>query len=225
MYKQYRICNCCGKEYPLSREYFKRNTVSTVEHFHKVCKECESKEKEKEEWKDGLLLCHCCGKFKKEEDFTPNGKKGNKARHYKKTVCKECSSQKQKLHDIRLNNDDKLTKCLRFRLLGAKDRAQKSNKAFDITLQYLEKLWKLQEGKCALSGIPMTYELKLGRIATNVSIDKIDKNQGYIVGNIQLVCMACNQIKSDLTEEEMYNFCKKIVEQYENKNKKNTSAA
>ena len=38
----------------------------------------------------------------------------------------------------------------------------------------------------------------------------------------QRVCMACNQIKSDITEEEMYNFCKKIVKTYENKNNKNT---
>lgn len=41
------------------------------------------------------------------------------------------------------------------------------------------------------------------------------------MGNIQLVCMACNQIKSDLSESEMYNFCKNIVEVYENKNIKN----
>ena len=68
----------------------------------------------------------------------------------------------------------------------------------------------------------MTYLLKEGRIPTNISIDKIDRTKGYTIGNIQLVCMACNQIKSDLTEEEMYNFCKKIVEIYENKNNKNT---
>jgi hypothetical protein len=61
-----------------------------------------------------------------------------------------------------------------------------------LTLEYLEELWKEQEGLCALSGIKMTFELKRGRTHTNLSIDKIDRNKGYIIGNIQLVCMACN---------------------------------
>jgi len=62
----------------------------------------------------------------------------------------------------------------------------------------------------------MTYELKCGRTPTNVSIDKIDKSKGYVTENIQLVCMACNQIKSDMSEDWMYYFCKNIVDNYEN---------
>ena len=92
-------------------------------------------------------------------------------------------------------------------------------------LDYLLDLWDKQNGICALSGIKMTYELKKGRTPTNVSIDKIDRTKGYIIGNIQLVCMACNQIKSDMSEELMYYFCKKIVEHYESKNKEITTAA
>ena len=37
--------------------------------------------------------------------------------------------------------------------------------------------------------------------------------------------MACNQIKSDWSEEVMYNICKKIVEQYESKNNKSSKTA
>lgn len=64
----------------------------------------------------------------------------------------------------------------------------------------------------------MTYELRVGRTPTNVSIDKIDHTKGYTMDNIQLVCMACNQIKNDLSNEEMYKFCKAIVNKYEDKN-------
>jgi hypothetical protein len=66
--------------------------------------------------------------------------------------------------------------------------------------------------------VDMTFIFNSGRISTNISIDKIVPSKGYTMGNIQLVCMACNQIKSDLSESEMYNFCKNIVEVYENKN-------
>lgn len=63
----------------------------------------------------------------------------------------------------------------------------------------------------------MTYIFFNGRTSTNVSIDRILPEKGYTMDNIQLVCMACNQMKNDLTEEQLYEFCKKIVNKYENK--------
>ena len=76
--------------------------------------------------------------------------------------------------------------------------------------------------KCAISNIDMTYVFNCGRIPTNVSIDRIDSAKGYIMNNIQLVCMACNQMKSDLSEHKLYEFCKAIVNNYESKNNKNS---
>lgn len=81
-------------------------------------------------------------------------------------------------------------------------------------------MWIDQNGKCALSDIGMTYTFNKGRVPTNVSIDKIDHTKGYTLNNIQLVCMACNQMKNDLTEVELYNFCKSIINNYESKNNK-----
>jgi hypothetical protein len=124
---------------------------------------------------------------------------------------------------LSLEGEAKLKKCLRHRLLGARDRAIKQNISFSLDLESIIDLWYAQNGMCALSGLPMTFELKQGRVPTNVSIDKIDRTLGYIKGNIQLVCMACNQIKSDLTDAEMYNFCKNIVKNYENKNNISTN--
>lgn len=61
-----------------------------------------------------------------------------------------------------------------------------------ITKEDLLTVWKAQNGKCAISGLDMTYELGEGRIYTNVRPSK-----GYTIDNIQLVCMAVNQLKSD----------------------------
>lgn len=216
-YKNYRTCNICHKELPLTRVYFRRVNLPGPNGFHNTCRECEDKHKKEKEWHDGKLLCHCCGEYKNIEEFSKNGGT-SEIRKNRRGVCKSCYTKRQKKHDINLEEDKKLTKCLRFRVLGARERAQKNSISFDITLDYIMNLWKAQKGLCALSGIPMTFELKTGRIPTNVSIDKIDRFGGYTKNNVQLVCMACNQIKSDLTEEEMYNFCKKIIEKYENKN-------
>ena len=218
-YKNYRECQICKRVLPLTRDYFKR--YGSVGGYHQICKECENKLNIEKEWKDGLLLCHDCLQYKDETKFSAHGAKSI-IRHNRRHICKECATKRQRKYDITLNKDKKLEKCLRFRFLGARDRAIKNNIPFDLELQYIIDLWYIQNGMCALSGLPMTFELKQGRVPTNVSIDKIDRTLGYIKGNIQLVCMACNQIKSDLTEIEMYNFCKNIVKNYENKNNINT---
>ena len=46
----------------------------------------------------------------------------------------------------------------------------------------------------------------------NISIDRIDSSKGYIKGNIQLVCGIVNVMKSDSSEDEFLQLCKKIVE-------------
>lgn len=221
-YKNYRTCKSCGNELPLNPQFYRRNLREGHYIFHLICKDCENVIKKMPEWKDGKLLCHRCREYKDEVLFTSNNTT-NSERHFRRHICNKCNAERQREHDIELDSDIKLVKCLRFRFLGARDRAIKNNIPFNLELQYIIDLWNSQNGICALSGLPMTFELKQGRVPTNVSIDKIDRTLGYTKGNIQLVCMACNQIKSDLTELEMYNFCKNIVKQYESKNNINTN--
>lgn len=77
---------------------------------------------------------------------------------------------------------------------------------------YILTVWKAQNGKCAISGLDMTYELGEGRIYTNVSIDQIMPSKGYTIDNIQLVCMAVNQLKSDLDMDTILILCSAIVD-------------
>lgn len=216
------ICTICNRDIPKTREFFRRHIKDGRDVYHSACRECEDKYRNMDIWKGDLLLCNKCHEYKSIDHFTPNHTKNKYRKHYSYT-CKRCTNVRQAKHEVELDNPSKLHRCLNFRVLGARTRAARSGTEFNITLDYIKQLWSMQEGKCSLSGIPMTYSLREGRIPTNISIDKIDRSKGYTVGNIQLVCMACNQIKSDLTEEEMYNFCKNIVRTYENKNSKNTS--
>lgn len=219
--KKYKICDSCGENLPYNRTYYRRFGANKGMTYHTTCRKCEDIYKHMQEWKEGKLLCHKCYQYKDEIEFSSNST-NSEVRHNRRYICKDCYTKTQKHHNLNLDDNKKLFKCLRFRFLGARDRATKYNISFDLTYDYIVKLWHNQKGICALSGISMTYALQEGRVPTNVSIDKIDRTKGYIQGNIQLVCMACNQIKSDLTDLEMYNFCKKIVDQYESKNNINT---
>jgi uncharacterized protein (DUF779 family) len=85
----------------------------------------------------------------------------------------------------------------------------------DLTVEYLSSLFESQSGCCALSGQvlypPDNY--KVGwKIKTNMSLDRIDSSEGYIVGNVQWVTKQVNFMKQSYTQDEFISVCKKVVD-------------
>lgn len=169
---------------------------------------------------DGNLICYKCHQYKPESEFDINQERW--FRNNRDYRCKECKEQQRQKRILAGRGKQDINRMLLERYLSARDRARKKNLEFNITLDFLKYLWNKQLGKCALSNVNMTSSFFVGRTSTNVSIDRIDSSKGYTMDNIQLVCMACNQMKNDLTEKELYEFCKNIVNVYESKNKENS---
>src|SRR5262245_47871745 len=70
-----------------------------------------------------------------------------------------------------------------------------------ITGAQLIEIWTKQGGKCAMSGVPMTWGQ--GRIEImSVSVDRIDPQGGYVLGNVRLICSGMNMLKSNHTDAE-----------------------
>lgn len=203
---KYRVCYECGRELPLTRKFFKRYSDST---FHKICRECEDNNKRKEEWNGELLKCHKCGKFLPVTEFGTSDH--YPYRNHYDARCRACRTKRENERKKEYTEDVRLIKILQVRFLAAKGRSKKQNLPFNITKEYLKELWDKQNGKCAISGLEMTFEQCNGRVPTNVSIDQINHKNGYTIGNIQLVCMAVNQMKSDMLMEDLYKFCDLII--------------
>ena len=87
---------------------------------------------------------------------------------------------------------------------------------FNITLEYLKKLWEYQNGTCSYTGIKMILP-ETTNLYNNIhslkkaSIDRIDSSKGYIEGNVEFVCLAVNYAKCNFTKEETISFFKEIV--------------
>ncbi len=79
----------------------------------------------------------------------------------------------------------------------------------DISDRDIKELYESQNGLCKLSGLPMVKER--GSIYS-MSVDRIDNNKGYILGNIRLVCQAVNMMRRTLNDTEFISICKKIAE-------------
>lgn len=81
-----------------------------------------------------------------------------------------------------------------------------------LSVEDLLTLLEKQNGKCALTGSDLTCELGLGMIhMTNVSIDRIRPGGPYSLDNIRLVCRIANVMKWNMSDQELKEWCKKII--------------
>jgi hypothetical protein len=92
-------------------------------------------------------------------------------------------------------------------LLHKKSRRDTLNKKDVVSLFYS------QNGRCAISGVEMTYTTSQGKVETNISIDKINPELPYIISNIQLVCHRVNILKWDKDINNLLFWCKQIIEE------------
>lgn len=77
-------------------------------------------------------------------------------------------------------------------------------------------LFLKQEGKCALSGVPLDYRSRGGgplrkRAIYAPSVDRIDSSGNYVLNNIQIVAEIVNIMKSTLSSSEFLKWCSLIV--------------
>ena len=80
-----------------------------------------------------------------------------------------------------------------------------------VSADYVVGLWEVQSGKCALSGVQMTHHRDgAGAKEFNASIDRIDQKQGYVPGNIHLVCYRINILRHTLSTDMFYWWIKTI---------------
>lgn len=97
-----------------------------------------------------------------------------------------------------------------------KRRAKDRKLELNITIDYLEQLYEKQNKLCALSGVPITFNTTIvgggGKIINgNASVDRIDSNHGYIIGNIQLLDKSVNVAKMAMSQTDFLEMCKKIT--------------
>lgn len=163
-----------------------------------------------------LYRCAGCCKYLSAQHFCSN--KNNKYRDELNIYCKDCQSKRETAYRKNLNTKDLLKLKLKHLLSSARSRAKKLNLAFDLTEDYLYELWNKQKGICALSGIPLTCNYGEGVVETNASIDKIDPQGGYTIGNVQLTCWAVNRMKGTMNNEQLLFFCENVVKYYKQLN-------
>ena len=146
--------------------------------------------------------CTVCGVTKRIEEFPPHQKKG-----YFKRTCKPCTTAKTAAYKYRCPENYLYTR------LGRQNKGQ-ARIEVRITKEDLKELWDQQQGKCAVTGLHMTYFPRSQRKSTglNASVDRIDSMDVYRKGNVRLVCSRVNMMKGAGEDADLLWWCKQVIE-------------
>ena len=209
--QKYIKCSCCNKELKRNRDNFKRflNKETGKEEYHTICRECENKMEYNKHWDGDKLKCLICGRSLDPSEFSYH--QSYAIRNHKDGRCNKCKLEQNKASRKKYDSNKKLERITQYRISAAQERSKRKGIPCDITKDFIIELWNKQNGLCAISKIPMTYEIDEGRVYTNLSIDQIVQGKGYTKDNVQLVCMAVNQLKSDWDMDTVLYICKMII--------------
>ena len=145
--------------------------------------------------------CAVCGVTKPLSEFP----KHTKQKYYKRT-CKPCTLAKQASYKY------SSPETYLWSRLGRQNSASQKVPV-EITKEYLKELWDEQDGKCAVTGLHMTYYPRPQRQSTglNASVDRIDSSGTYSKGNVRLVCSRVNMMKGAGEDADMLWWCKSVM--------------
>jgi len=101
---------------------------------------------------------------------------------------------------------------------GIKTRVKRNGLEINITKEYVNKLYLLQNGKCKLSGVEITLPKTWRDRTYSASLDRIDSNKGYVIGNVQWVHKDINFMRGGLSIMEFIIFCRQVVKNNANFN-------
>jgi thiol-disulfide isomerase/thioredoxin len=160
-----------------------------------------------------LKTCTYCKETKPVIDFYKNGFRKDGSQIYN-SWCKKCRLSLAKVtyregnkyySSILTKRSKSYRSFLSYLMSKAKRR---TDKEFNLTLNFLDELYQKQEGKCALTGRQLSH---IPGDKNTISIDRIDSRKGYTQDNVQLLAKEVNILKWNLTTDELLQFCKEIL--------------
>ena len=144
-----------------------------------------------------ILKCPKCGT--EVEPTSP-------AQIYYSKSCRKFSCSDKDMETIAIwqrNNPE------RSMLKSARHRAKRKGLPFNIELSDI-----VIPETCPILGIDIFRTTGHGGAENSPSLDRIDNSKGYVKGNVQVISLAANMMKSSATPEQLIVFANWILKEY-----------
>jgi hypothetical protein len=137
------------------------------------------------------------------------------------TSCKSCSAKKTAINHpppIMYKGFGDLSGT---HYLTIRNNAIRRNILFNLSPEYLWRLYERQKGKCALTGVDLVLNRSLKNNNVNwdvitASVDRIKSDCGYEDGNVWWVHKEVNRLKNNYSMDELLYWCKLLVNRHGN---------
>jgi len=143
-----------------------------------------------------LIKCSTCGNEKEDIELT---KKKNRCRSCCYTI--EYEKKKEKMADPITGEAFYLKRVI---LREAKRRSREKNLEFNLTLEYLI---NIKNDTCPILGHKILYRSGVDK-NRSASLDRINPNKGYVIGNVKIVSFEGNTLKNRNDINSTYNVMK-----------------
>jgi hypothetical protein len=143
-----------------------------------------------------IVSCEQCGK---EFNKAPH-KIGSRPRHFCSRKCYDLTMHKNVFNVF-----------LKQARAGLKRKQKNRNLEFSVTSEELEEIWNSQDGKCKLTGEPLTLGSSRTDFTRTASLDRIDSSVGYVKSNIQWLHKHVNNMKQSLDESYFIKMCGRVA--------------
>lgn len=92
--------------------------------------------------------------------------------------------------------------------------AKRRNIIFELKKEEFQKLITNNCNICDISPKKVNYKsIKyINGFINHNGIDRIDNNKGYIINNVQTMCIDCNRAKSNMTKNDFHDWINRIIE-------------
>lgn len=99
-----------------------------------------------------------------------------------------------------------------------RDRCKRQGKELGVDIKYMWDLYVAQDGRCALTGLPIGFATLRQRLAgvgdNTASLDRINSDVGYVAGNLQWVHKDVNLMKNQFPQERFVDMCKLVATKF-----------
>jgi len=171
-----------------------------------------SKENAEKKWKkifqDNI---HTCSRCKQKLTISNFRVLKNRTYPYLNSICRACDNLRT--NNFKKNKSETIEGKAYILFCNIKRRCYDKHLECDIDEKYIIDLYKKQNGLCYYTGVEMQLSSSdKSENRENVSVDRIDSRQGYLKSNVVLCCWVVNNIKQDLSVNELKKWCKLIYE-------------
>lgn len=163
--------------------------------------------------------CSKCRESKPVTDFSPMAScKGGR-----RGTCKACATKFTK--SWQRQRASTLLGKMKQVIVACRWRAKEQGVDFDLTAEFLAELYAMQDGKCAMSGLPFRLEVSahFRYQPYYPSLDRVVPADGYQRHNVRFVLLSLNIAKNEWQMEELAPIWTAALRQYR-KSAKSASA-